>query len=92
MASTIKLGALSLCIVLLLLTCCAHATQYEEHYVRNIVLVHGVWVDGSSWKGVYDIFDYLDPVQYREYLAADLPAKQAAFMARSQVLIAGANF
>ena len=23
--------------------------------VRNIVLVHGAWVDGSGWKGVYDI-------------------------------------
>jgi len=23
--------------------------------VKNIVLVHGAWADGSSWKGVYDI-------------------------------------
>jgi pimeloyl-ACP methyl ester carboxylesterase len=23
--------------------------------VQNIVLVHGAWVDGSGWKGVYDI-------------------------------------
>jgi pimeloyl-ACP methyl ester carboxylesterase len=23
--------------------------------VRNIVLVHGAWVDGSGWKGVYEI-------------------------------------
>jgi pimeloyl-ACP methyl ester carboxylesterase len=23
--------------------------------VRNIVLVHGAWVDGSGWKGVYDV-------------------------------------
>ena len=23
--------------------------------VRNIVLVHGAWADGSGWKGVYDI-------------------------------------
>jgi pimeloyl-ACP methyl ester carboxylesterase len=179
----------SLCIVLLLLTCCALSAQNEEHRVRNIVLVHGAWVDGSGWKGVYDIlvkdgynvsivqepltsfqedvaatkrvlaqqdgrcilvahsyggsviteagtdpsvaglvyvaahmpdageseagggkrfpsdlgksnaikktadgFDYLDPAQFREYFAADLPAEQAAFMARSQVLIADANF
>ena len=189
MASTIKRGTQSLCIVLLLLTCCAHAAQNEEHHVRNIVLVHGAWADGSGWKGVYDIlvkdgynvsivqepetsfqedvaatkrilalqdgpcilvahsyggsviseagtapsvvglvyiaahmpdtgeseaidgklfpsdlskstavkktadgFDYLDPAQFHEYFAADLPAEQAAFMARSQVLIADANF
>jgi pimeloyl-ACP methyl ester carboxylesterase len=23
--------------------------------IRNIVLVHGAWADGSGWKGVYDI-------------------------------------
>jgi hypothetical protein len=45
----------SLCIVLLLLTCGALSAQNEEHRVRNIVLVHGAWADGSGWKGVYDI-------------------------------------
>src|SRR5260370_40092725 len=45
----------SLCIALLLLTCCALLAQNEEHRVRNIVLVHGAWADGSGWKGVYDI-------------------------------------
>jgi pimeloyl-ACP methyl ester carboxylesterase len=44
-----------LCIVLLLLTCCTLSAQNEEHRVRNIVLVHGAWADGSGWKGVYDI-------------------------------------
>ena len=29
--------------------------QKENHAVRNIVLVHGAWADGSGWKGVYDI-------------------------------------
>jgi pimeloyl-ACP methyl ester carboxylesterase len=43
------------CIVLLLLTCGALAAQNEDHRVRNIVLVHGAWADGSGWKGVYDI-------------------------------------
>lgn len=43
------------CIVLLLLTCCALSAQNEEHRIRNIVLVHGAWADGSGWKGVYDI-------------------------------------
>ena len=175
--------------VLILLTCCALSAQNGEHRVRNIVLVHGAWADGSGWKGVYDIlvkdgyhvsivqepettfqddvaatkrvlalqdgpcilvahsyggaviteagtdpsvvglvyiaahmpdagesegedgkrfpsdlsksnaiqktadgFTYLDPAQFHEYFAADVPAAQAAFMARSQVLNAAANF
>jgi len=45
----------SLCILLLLLTCGALSAQNQEHRVRNIVLVHGAWADGSGWKGVYDI-------------------------------------
>ena len=43
------------CLALLLLTCCALSAQNQEHRVRNIVLVHGAWADGSGWKGVYDI-------------------------------------
>src|SRR6202166_2065630 len=45
----------SLSIVLLLLTCGALSAQNEEHRIRNIVLVHGAWADGSGWKGVSDI-------------------------------------
>jgi len=44
-----------LCTVLLLLTSGALLAQNKEHRVRNIVLVHGAWADGSGWKGVYDI-------------------------------------
>ena len=52
-----------LCIALLLLNYCALSVQNlsaqnnnkEAHGVRNIVLVHGAWADGSGWKGVYDI-------------------------------------
>jgi len=169
--------------------CCAFSAQNEPHPIRNIVLVHGAWADGSGWKGVYDIlvkdgykvsivqepetsfkedvattkrviaqqdgpcvvvahsyggaviteaandpkvvalvyvaahmpdageseaqdgkrfpsdlskstaikktadgFTYLDPAQFHEYFAADLPAEQAAFMSRSQVLNAAENF
>src|SRR6202522_2047889 len=43
------------CIVLLLLTCGALSAQNEDHRVRNVVLVHGAWADGSGWRGVYDI-------------------------------------
>jgi len=166
-----------------LLTCGGLSAQKADNRVRNIVLVHGAWADGSGWKGVYDLlvrdgynisivqepetsfkedvaatkralaqqngrcilvahsyggaviteagndssvavlvyiaahmpdageseadagkrfpsdlskstaikttadgFTYLDPAQFREYFAADLPAEQAALMARSQVL------
>jgi pimeloyl-ACP methyl ester carboxylesterase len=178
-----------LCIVLLLLTCCAVSAQNDEHRIRNIVLVHGAWADGSGSKGVYDIlvkddynvsmvqepettfkedvaatkrvlalqdgkcilvahsyggaviteagtdasvaglvyiaahmpdageneaddgkrfpsdlsksgaikkttdgFTYIDPAQFHGYFAADLPAEQAAFMARSQVWNFAENF
>jgi len=29
--------------------------QTSSMPVKNIVLVHGAWADGSGWKGVYDI-------------------------------------
>src|ERR1700726_1985828 len=180
---------MSLCIALLLMSCCALSAQNEQPRVRNIVLVHGAWADGSGWKGVYDIlvkdgynvsivqepetsfkedvaatkrvlaqqdgpailvahsyggaviteagtdpsvaglvyvaahmpdageneadlgkrfpsdlskstaikktvdgFTYLDPAQFHEYFAADLPVEQAAFMAQSQVPNAADNF
>jgi pimeloyl-ACP methyl ester carboxylesterase len=188
MTSRLRIGRL-LKIILLLLSCSTVFAQTEEHRVRNIVLVHGAWADGSGWKGVYDIlvkdgynvsivqepetsfkddvaavkrilaqqdgqcvlvahsyggaviteagtdpsvaglvyvaahmpdageneadlgkrfpsdlsksdaikktadgFTYLDPTQFHEYFAADLPAERAAFMARSQVLNAADNF
>jgi pimeloyl-ACP methyl ester carboxylesterase len=39
----------------LLLTCGALLAQNAQRGVRNIVLVHGAWADGSAWRGVYDI-------------------------------------
>jgi pimeloyl-ACP methyl ester carboxylesterase len=39
----------------LLSTCGALSAQNEDPRIRNIVLVHGAWADGSGWKGVYDI-------------------------------------
>jgi pimeloyl-ACP methyl ester carboxylesterase len=44
----------TLCIAFLLGLCAAPA-EAQEHRIRNIVLVHGAWADGSGWKGVYDI-------------------------------------
>jgi pimeloyl-ACP methyl ester carboxylesterase len=179
----------SLFLIVLLSTCSALFAQTEQYPIRNIVLVHGAWADGSGWRGVYDIlvkdgfnvsvvqepettfkddvaatkrvlalqngpcilvahsyggaviteagtdpsvvglvyiaahmpdageresedgkrfpsdlsksgaikktpdgFTYIDPAQFHEYFAADLPAEQAAFMARSQVFNLGDNF
>src|SRR4030081_592861 len=42
-------------IVLLPLTCGVLSAQNQQHRIRNIVLVHDAWADGSGWKGVYDI-------------------------------------
>ncbi len=173
----------------LLVTLAVTTVQAQNHPVKNVVLVHGAWADGSGWKGVYDIlvkdgfnvtmvqepettfqedvaatkrvlalqdgpcilvahsyggaviteagtgpsvaglvyiaahmpdagenesddgkrfpsdlsksnaikktadgFTYLDPAEFHEYFAADLPAEQAAFMARSQVMNKAENF
>ena len=45
----------SFCIFLLLLTYGARSAQNQQHRIRNVVLVHGAWADGSGWKGMYDI-------------------------------------
>ena len=176
-------------VALLLLTGCALSAQSDEHRIRNVVLVHGAWADGSGWRGVHDIlvmdgysvsivqepetsfkedvaatkrvlalqdgpcilvghsyggaviteagtdpsvaglvyvaahmpdageneadvgkrfpsdlskssaikktadgFTHLDPAQFHEYFAADLPAEQAVFMGGSQVFNLADNF
>jgi pimeloyl-ACP methyl ester carboxylesterase len=43
-------------------------------------------------KKTPDGFTYIDPVQFHELFAADLPAEQAAFMARSQLFNFADNF
>ena len=42
-------------VVLVLVTSGVLSAQNKEDRIRNIVLVHGAWADGSGWKGVYDI-------------------------------------
>jgi pimeloyl-ACP methyl ester carboxylesterase len=176
-------------LVLFTALCTVKPIQAQRAPVRNIVLVHGAWADGSGWKGVYDIlvkdgfkvsivqepetsftddvaatkrilalqdgpcilvahsyggaviteagidpsvvglvyiaahmpdvgekesedgkrfpsdltksgaikktpdgFTYIDPEQFHEFFAADVPADQAALMARSQVLNFADNF
>jgi len=42
------------CVALLLLALSVTA-QTQANRVKNVVLVHGAWADGSGWKGVNDI-------------------------------------
>ncbi len=42
-------------VILVLFAGSALSEQNGQHRVRNIVLVHGAWADGSGWKGVYDL-------------------------------------
>src|ERR1700723_877407 len=49
------LGILSLLCLVLLVLMCPLSAQNQQHRIRNIVLVHGAWADGSGWRGVYDI-------------------------------------
>jgi pimeloyl-ACP methyl ester carboxylesterase len=44
-----------LSVVLVMLACYTLSAQTDTHLVRNVVLVHGAWADGSGWKSVYDI-------------------------------------
>ena len=185
---------LNKCAVIATMLCAAALSstpnlQAQKSEVKNIVLVHGAWADGSGWKGVYSIlvkdgynvsivqepetsfkedvastkrtlaqqggpcilvahsyggaviteagtdpsvaglvyiaahmpdsgeresddgkrfpsdlaksgvikktpdgFTYIDPAQFHELFAADLPSAQAEFMARSQVLNFADNF
>jgi pimeloyl-ACP methyl ester carboxylesterase len=46
----------------------------------------------TAIKRTPDGFTYLDPAQFREYFAADLPSQQANLMAQSQVLNFADNF
>ena len=46
----------------------------------------------TAIKKTADGFTYLDPAQFHQYFAADLPTEQAAFIARSQVLNFADNF
>jgi len=184
-----KIAYIARCLTLFVLSPAVLTAQRGEHRVRNVVLVHGAWADGSGWRNVYEIltkdgynvsivqepetsfkddveatkrviaqqdgpcilvahsyggavateagnlpsvvglvyvaahmpdsgeneaedgtrfpsdlskstgikktpdgFTYLDPTQFHEFFAADLPEDQAAFMARSQVLNFADNF
>jgi len=42
-------------VLISLLPLCVVSAQNQQNRIRNIVLVHGAWADGSGWRGVYDI-------------------------------------
>jgi len=50
-----KKFAVSFVSAILFAFCNTLLAQNAAPPVRNIVLVHGAWADGSGWKGVYDI-------------------------------------
>src|ERR1700678_472838 len=49
-----SLAATTVLVVLAALST-ARTIQAQGAPVKNIVLVHGAWADGSGWRGVYDI-------------------------------------
>ena len=42
-------------LIVMLGAVCGMAGAVRAAPVKNIVLVHGAWVDGSGWRPVYDI-------------------------------------
>jgi pimeloyl-ACP methyl ester carboxylesterase len=51
-ANYVKAGLICLCVLGMSNNSVA---QTSDSPIKNIVLVHGAWADGSGWKGVYDI-------------------------------------
>jgi len=51
-ANYVKTGLICLCVLGMSNNSVA---QRSGTPIKNIVLVHGAWADGSGWKGVYDI-------------------------------------
>jgi pimeloyl-ACP methyl ester carboxylesterase len=52
LVTAVKVGLISLCALGMPNNSVAQTSGTQ---VKNIVLVHGAWADGSGWKGVYDI-------------------------------------
>ena len=52
-ANYVKAGLICLCALGILNN--SAAAQTSGTTIKNIVLVHGAWADGSGWKGVYEI-------------------------------------
>ena len=50
-----KSGSLSAAVLLILAVTTTVPVFAQNASIKNIILVHGAWVDGSGWKPVYDI-------------------------------------
>jgi pimeloyl-ACP methyl ester carboxylesterase len=64
----------------------AQTTMTQPHHVRNIVLVHGAWADGSSWNKIIPLLQQ----KGFHFTAVDLPfttlAEDAAAVKRMVAL------
>lgn len=70
----------------------AHMPDTGESEAQNGARFPSDLSKSGAIKSTPDGFTYLDPALFHEFFCADLPADQAAFMARSQILNLGANF
>ena len=70
----------------------AHMPDTGESESQGGVRFPSDLAKSGAIKKTSDGFTYIDPPRYHELFAADVPASEAAFMARSQVLNLGENF
>src|SRR5882672_9335456 len=70
----------------------AHMPDFGEKESDNGKRFPSELAKSGAIKKTPDGFTYIDPAQFHELFAADLPADQAALMARSQVLNFADNF
>jgi len=70
----------------------AHMPDVGESESQDGKLFPSDLAKSGAIKKTPDGFTYIDPARFHELFAADLPASQAAFMARSQVFNFAQNF
>ena len=70
----------------------AHMPDVGENEAQDAKRFPSDLSKSTAIKKTPDGFTYLDPAQFHEYFAADVPADLAAFMARAQVFNKGENF
>ena len=58
----------SVCVLALSQIVPSPSLKAQQNPIKNVVLVHGAWVDGSGWKPVYDI---LTKDGYRVYVVQE---------------------
>jgi len=50
-----KFRTLAFAHLVLIAPLCVTTSEAQTRPIKNIVLVHGAWADGSGWKATYDI-------------------------------------